>query len=347
MKRLNFINYIFFNKNKSYYYIFKIIFLIYSIFNSFILKDIKIKFKNKKIGVISCNHHKNIGNNLIKYSIFIILTNYGFEPYIIGTNPLNFNISFLKKYVNIRTVKNFSEINENDYEILIVNSDQTWRKWDKDFYDIAFLKFAKNWNINKFVYAASLGFNSWVYSKKDQKIARKLLKNFTGISIREKGSVKLIQKYLGFKPSFVLDPTLLINKKYYLKIIKYYKNDKNFNFNYILTYKVFFTNSNIPKAIDIFIKKASLKLKYKIFQINMYEEESIEKFLYGIYNSKAVITNSYHATIFSIIFNKPFISFYFNNDERLISLRQLLCLEKRIIKYTQIPDYNLLIEIIK
>ena len=41
-----------------------------------------------------------------------------------------------------------------------------------------------------------------------------ILKNFTGISVREKGSIKLIEHHLGFKPTFVLDPTLLIYKKY-------------------------------------------------------------------------------------------------------------------------------------
>ena len=80
--------------------------------------------------------------------MFIILSKYGFEPHIIGTNHKKYNISFLKKYVKTRTVNKFSEIKQNDYRILIVNSDQSWRKWDKDFYDIAFLKFSKNWVIN-------------------------------------------------------------------------------------------------------------------------------------------------------------------------------------------------------
>ena len=112
----------------------------------------------------------------------------------------------------------------------------------------------------------------------------------------------------------------------------------------MLIYKVTFSNYTIPKEIDIFIKDASLMFKYKIFNVDTYEKESIEKFLYGINNCKAVITNSYHATIFSIIFNKPFISFISSNDERLPSLKELLGIEKRIIKYNQKPDYNLLKE---
>ena len=56
-------------------------------------------------------------------------------------------------------------------------------------------------------------------TKRDQNIIKILLKNFTGVSVREKNSVELINKYLGIKPLFVLDPTLLIDKKYYLNII--------------------------------------------------------------------------------------------------------------------------------
>ena len=152
---------------------------------------------------------------------------------------IEINISFLRKFTNVRTVKNFREVKRTDYDILIVNSDQTWRNWDNDFYDIAFLKFAKDWNIKKFVYAASLGFNSWKYTKQDEKTAKLLLNNFTGISVREKGSIKLIKEHLGYEPTFVLDPTLLIDKKYYLKLIKNYKNNEiKSNENYIFIYNV-------------------------------------------------------------------------------------------------------------
>lgn len=121
----------------------------------------------------------------------------------------------------------------------MVNSDQTWRKPDRHFYDHAFLKFAKNWNIPKYIYGTSLGYYTLILTKEDEEIAKECLKNFTGISVREKKSIKLIKEHLGFKPEFVLDPTLLIDKKYYINIIKDYKNDLNFNDNYIFTYLIF------------------------------------------------------------------------------------------------------------
>ena len=55
--------------------------------------------------------------------------------------------------------------------------------------------------------------------------------------------------------------------------------------------------------MNSFINNASRKLNLKIFNVDRHENEYIEKFIYGINNSKAVITDSYHGTVFSIIFN--------------------------------------------
>ena len=188
----------------------KIIILLLIIFQiNIYLKKVKLK-----IGVISLSHSQNIGNNLLKYAIFIKLSELGFDPYIIGFKFYHNNISFLQNKVKLRILKKtFKEIKKEDYDLLMVNSDQTWGKFDKDFYDIAFLKFAKDWKIRKFIYGAS-GSKKWLNNKIDVKIAQNLLKNFTGLSFREKESAVFVQKKLGFKTFFVLDPTFLIHKKY-------------------------------------------------------------------------------------------------------------------------------------
>jgi len=189
-----------------------IIIFFYNYFNN------QYDHKKKKIGIIGLDHSQNVGNNLLKYAIFIKISELGHLPYIIGRKLGNHNISFLKHIVNLRLINKFSEINGNDYDVLMVNSDQTWRRWNDYFYDIAFLKFAQNFQIPKFVYGASLGFENWKFRKKDEEIAKYLLKNFTGISVREKSAKELIKKYLGFNAQFVLDPTFLIDKKYYLNL---------------------------------------------------------------------------------------------------------------------------------
>ena len=52
----------------------------------------------------------------------------------------------------------YSQLKEKDYDILMINSDQTWNNFNTEsLYDHGFLRFAENWTIPKFVYAASLG----------------------------------------------------------------------------------------------------------------------------------------------------------------------------------------------
>ena len=137
-----------------------------------------------KVGVVGVRHEANIGNNLIKYAISIKLSELGFIPYIIGTVWDSYNnIEFIKQSTNLVILKdNFSEIKKDDYDILMVNSDQTWVKFDKNFFDYGFLRFAENWTIPKIIYGASLGFDKWLFSKRDEKIAKTLLKKFLSLS---------------------------------------------------------------------------------------------------------------------------------------------------------------------
>ena len=151
--------------------------------------------------------------------------------------------------------------------------------------------------------------------------------------------MNLIKKHLRITPNVVLDPTLIIDKKYYINIIKNYKNNDLVNNKYIFVYTIFKENNLIH-----FIKTARKKLNYNIYYFYLNNKSSIQNFLYRIHNSQAVITNSYHGTIFSIIFNKPFISFNYKGSakERLVSLGKLFGLENRIINNNEIPDYKLL-----
>ena len=55
-----------------------------------------------------------------KYALFIKLSELGYSPYMVGKRFLNHNINFIKNYTRIRLIKNFSEIKENDFDILIV-----------------------------------------------------------------------------------------------------------------------------------------------------------------------------------------------------------------------------------
>ena len=273
--------------------------------------------------------------------MFIKLSQLGFTPYIVGKKYHNNDISFITNTIQIKLINNFSEIKQNDFDILMVNSDQTWRKDIDDFYDVAFLQFAKNWEKTKFTYGVSFGVERWEYNKNDENVAKSLLKNFTGISVREKNAVELIKQHLGFKAQFVLDPTFLIDKYFYLKLIKNFKseiinqiNNTNFIFSYFLT-----LSNNVEKYLS-YIENI---LKTKIFRLTIDNQNQVKEFLYGIKNCKSVITDSFHGTVFSIIFKKPFISFQKASfDSRFNSLDEIFNIKNRIFKINSTPPISLL-----
>ena len=219
-------------------------------------------------------------------------------------------------------------------------SDQTWRKTSK-FFEIGLLNFSKNWNIPKFIYGASNGMDYWEFSKETDKIVKNLLKNFTSISFREMSTIKNAKKHLDINSTFVLDPTKLINKKYYIEIINKYKNKNNLSnlTEYIRTYKL-----DKMTNMESFIRRVQIQLKYKIFNINLYDNDYIEKFLYGIFHSKAVITNSYHSTMFAIIFNKPFVVFLNSRrgNGRFDTIKEIYGIKDRFFNLLQKPNLSLL-----
>jgi len=300
----------------------------------------KLMPKKIKIGVIGEHHSQNIGNNLLKYAMFIKLKELGFDPQIIGYLIPGHNISELNKTINIRIIKkSYSEINRNDYDMLMINSDQVWKYGNLFNFDIGFLNFSFSWNITKFIYGASLGSQIWKYKRNEDMVLKELLKKFTGVSVREKGTIELVKNHLNITPTLVVDPTLLIDKKYYLDLIKDYKNEFYSNDNYIFIYKL----GNM-QPMELFIKKSAKILKYKLYRCTIFDKDYLKRFIYGIYNCKAVITNSYHGILFSIIFKKPFVAFNSKDrgNDRFITLKNVYGLKKRIASEDNQPSISLL-----
>ena len=335
-----------YNKNKAKKFFF-IIILLMIFFLILLINNNKYSnklYKKKRVGIVGLAHSNNIGNNLVKFSIYTKLKEFGFNSEIIGFPLKNSNLYFLKKYVQLKSlIANYSELNEKNYDYLIVNSDQTWNgNCINRILNYGFLKFAKNWKTKRFVYGASLGHDYWRFDKIFDKKAKLLLKDFSGISVREKNAVKLVQDHLGIKPEYVLDPTMLIDKNYYLDLIKDFKLKFNYKNKYLCVYKLD-KNSKLEK----FIKRISEEFNYKIYQNNFHNKNYIENFIFSINISEAVITDSFHGTIFSIIFNKSFITFINSHRGRgrFTSLIETFHLEDRIIDSNK--NFNIDINLIK
>lgn len=246
--------------------------------------------------------------------------------------------SFIEKKLSIRKIPSFSTLSENDYDAYIVGSDQIWRPkyFPSDIYD-AFLKFAEKWNIKRIAYAPSFGTSEWEYTKEQEIGCRELIQKFDAVLVREDSGVKLCRDYFHIEAYHVVDPTLLLSVNEYIKLFR--ETDTPKSSGSLLTYILDETTQK-KEIINILAEAKKLK-PFRVnspmfdYSRNIIERKqpSLESWLRGFYDAEFVITDSFHACVFSIIFHKNFIVIGNENRglSRMQSLLKKLNLEDRLI----------------
>ena len=245
---------------------------------------------------------------------------------------------FIEKHIRRIFTRDFSNLRKGDFDAFIIGSDQVWRpKYFFSKIENAYLDFAKEWNIKRIAYAASFGTDEWEYTEEQTRNCSTLLKKFNAVSVRESSAVKLCSEKLWVDAQHVLDPTMLLSKEDYIKLFGNAGTDQSDGnlFCYIL-------DENTEKAT--IIDKVAKEEGLTPFHVNSkYDDPSapieeriqqpVEKWLRAFYDAEFVITDSFHACVFSIIFNKPFI--VYGNKERgyarFESLLTLFALEDRLV----------------
>ncbi len=240
--------------------------------------------------------------------------------------------AFVKTHINERKVVCFKELKESEFDALVVGSDQIWRSryvkssWNTEISN-AMLKFAEHWKIKRLSYAASFGTNQWELSPQETNEWRRLISLFNVVSVRERDGVDLCEKYLGVNAKVVLDPTMLLEKEDYRLLLADMADCKPDGdmLNYVLD-----ESDEVCRAVS----KIAQKFSMKTFKVNVPADKkeipvecriqpSVEQWLNGFDKAKFVITDSFHACVFSIIFKKPFV--VFQNESRGSSrIRNLL-----------------------
>lgn len=252
---------------------------------------------------------------------------------------------FIEEYLKCKRIKKFSDLQEKDFDAIVVGSDQIWRPgYFNDRIENAYLEFARNWHIKRIAYAASFGTEKWEYSLKQEKNCKALVGKFNAVSVRELSGVDLCKTYFEIKAEWVLDPTMLLKKEDYIKIFR--KVDTPQHSGTLLCY-ILDENEEKTTLIDKIEKEYQLKafnVKCKTENYLAPVEEriqpSFEQWIRGFYDTKFVITDSFHACVFSILFNKPFIA-YGNASRgmsRFVSLLSMFGLQNRLI--TNISEYK-------
>lgn len=318
-----------------------------------------------KVGILTFPNSQSYGASLQMIALYKTIVELGFSAEII-----NYKNSFMKnrKHVPskenkliklVRRIKNFPKANKfrkfehsfqlfphreidnlNDlkqiaerYDYVIVGSDQVWNPKVTGCDYSYFLDFITE-KRKKIAYAPSFGVID-LEKNNAEKIAR-LLNEFAFISVRESAGCDIVKSLIGKTCPVVLDPTMLRAKEEWKSLEKEIANIPN---QYILN----FTLNNV-EYVKNFTENLSLETGLPIVNIcGKLSEEKCKvinaglcgprEWLYLMDHSRYVITDSFHGTVFSIIFEKQnFISLASSTNSRLKTLLNTFVLMNRAIK---------------
>lgn len=241
-------------------------------------------------------------------------------------------------------------------DIYCTGSDQIWGKIGQADYDLAyFLEFVKDKNKKCISYAASFG-KEKINQKLEEKLP-KLLDKYSYILVREDSAKEIVKKAGIDNVEQVLDPTFLLTKEEWKSLA----NKKPKKSNYVLVYQLH-NNKEFNKYAKEFAKKYNkklLRITPSIYHIvrggKLIYLPTQYEFLSYFNNADYILTDSFHATVFSIIFNKKFKNISpGETSTRITSILKLCGLEDRILKdfsdFESIEkdiDYDKVNEIIK
>lgn len=238
--------------------------------------------------------------------------------------------------------KDLSEGSKN-YDVVFVGSDQVWSPLSlyAGFYNLLFVDEA----IPQFSYASSFG-KSNIMEHQKKGVAR-FLNKMDAIGVREVRGSEIVKELTGRTAQVVADPTLLLTKEEWEREIE---NSKAENVEpYILCYMLGPRKENRDAVTDLGRK---LGLKVMTFNhmdwyeptdegfgdIPNYDSDCLD-FIKLIRNAEFVVTDSFHCSVFSLIFHKKFLTFYrlkptekMSSHSRIEGLLQMAGMEERAVK---------------
>lgn len=298
----------------------------------------------KKLGILTLSGNYNYGNRLQNYAIQEVYKKFGLEvdtiwneiglnngpnltitrkikniikPLIGKINYDKYTIKRIKTFSDFtnKYIKNSTYVMKNDdnkilnsmYDYFSVGSDQVWNYTFRNLISSDFLMFAdKDKTIS---YAPSFGVSDVPKEHEHKYIDG--LKHIKHLSVREEAGKKIIKKLTGRDAQVVLDPTMLLSKEEWERIE--HKPANLTEKKYIVTYFLDSINKEKKDSIEKLAKENDLEVInlaniYNYFDLKAYVYGPSE-FLYLFNHAELILTDSFHACVFSIIFNKPFYVF--------------------------------------
>ncbi len=319
---------------------------------------------------------KNYGSALQTFSTSELFKQFGVEVIVINyyrEDILEKNLlcswcgkNFIKKIILYPTIKKWNKVftsfykknicftqkiytYESDFvdfpldgDFYCVGSDQVWNsQWNKGIINPLYLSFVPDYKI-KFAFSSSFGKTS--LSNDEIKKTKKFLESFKKISIREESGLNILENQYKIKGQRIIDPTLCFSGEFWKKL----SNKSFFNYNYILIY-----NLNSDKRFDDYARKISKLTGIKLVRLcTRYDQivrcgksvlvPNVEDFVGLIANAKYVLTDSFHATAFSINLGVEPICIYPNNFKCRLSdfLELVQCETRHAIDYNDFDVIN-------
>ena len=288
----------------------------------------RIKGRWFDVGIVGWWYGKNYGSALTYYALHEVVEGMGYDTLMLEwpwkKKPFppisdNFVRRFAKKHYQISAQYTFDEYPSlnNHMGTFLVGSDQLWNYWDsKDMGNYYMLDFVRE-DRKKISYATSFGHPKYAAPKEVCEKQAEILKTFDAISVREDDGVKICRDVFGVNAAQVLDPVFLCPKEKYMSLIGEAKIQ--FEKPYLLAY-ILSPDKAKGEALQQAAEKLGLELliildgqtdleenKKRLGIANVRQNVGIEDWLAYIYHASFVITDSFHGTCFSLIFEKQFI----------------------------------------
>lgn len=262
---------------------------------------------------------------------------------------------FIDKYIHRRIIRSWQDIKSNEYDCIIVGSDQIWRMkvfkslWLSNNSADAFLDFTRGWRLKRIAYAASFGKGTSDIQDSELDSCRQAIRQFDKVSVREESGVEICKSLFDIDALWVLDPTMLLSNIDYIHLLK--THDTEILSNRTLASYILDENDDISKLREKIAKEKKLKInisniaEFGNSNRGIVPQPPLENWLKSIMEADYVINDSFHACVFSILFHKQFtvIGNKERGMERLVSLLKMFGLENRLISDTK--DYKMLPDI--
>ncbi|HMM16334.1 MAG TPA: polysaccharide pyruvyl transferase family protein [Petrimonas sp.] len=276
----------------------------------------------------------------------------------ISVNTRQFINQYIRTTEKVLTTSQLEKIDKAyKFDAYVVGSDQVWRPaYSPNIYDF-FLGFVKHENLKRIAYSASFGVDEWEFSEKQTQVCAELAKKFDAISVRENMGIKLCSNYLDMNAIQVLDPTLLLNTSDYLELVKIKKTHKSKGKMFVYILDKDKEKENLVSLLSDITKLESFETmpeinatkhfsKIKNIDLNKCVYPPVEQWVRSFLDAEFIVTDSFHGTVFSILFEKPFI--VIGNKERGLSrfnsLLELFGLEDRLVFENDYKNISSLIE---